>query len=566
MLGPVSSAQGMSETRRGCTRERGILTAQGTRGFRPTHGVEKSGAAAASITTLRDMSEQTRPATTAISVPPWLWGGNPAGLFQSAQLRAKALPSLPDTWRVQTEEAYFRRRPGLVSVEHLAGPSSHRRRFGVLRELAMDEAVNDGYDRGMSALKKRASRADKTGEPVDFLSTWQLWTMIARPDELVSAVTQVHNAMRKVTVAGEPRELVFMNCGVHLVRRSRALVHRAKLVSVLVRLAYDTRLRSGDLSHLQRATESQELVFSSADELHNGVLLFDAYMGPIYGALTPAIWCLPIHRELGGVIYSLGQSLTGTRGDAAELLQLLPSPGVTTAIENPTISPKASGAALDWWSAQLDKLFAVVTDPAVFSDKTGNFQPVDNLRALLSVEQLFRRVSSIQLTHRDINAQRVLLFTVLDTLQRLTGLDIETHCSLRIAQKTLEHLRVSIPEDAAEILLPGAERAVAALAAVQDGFFLQRQMGVDVIEIPSENGQVKQLDPEQAAAHYIKMLRDATHGHGSNRAGRVERVNALLAHHSGHMPFDLPLLGYLYLLSLLVRPEVLRKRLAYSSG
>lgn len=512
------------------------------------------------------MSEQARPATTAVSVPPWLWGGNPAGLFQSAQLRAKPLLNLQDTWRVQTEEAYFRRRPGLVSVEHLAGPSSHRQRIDVLRELAMNEAVNNGYDRGMNVLKQRAARSEKTGEPVDFLSMWQLWTMIARPDELVSAVTQIHEAMRNVTVAEEPTELVFKNCGVHLVRRSRALVHRTKLVSLLVRLAYDTRLRSGDHSHLQKAAESQELIFSSSDELYNGVLLFDAYMGPIYGALTPAIWCLPIHRELGGIVYSLGQPLAGTRGDAAELLQLLPHPSPTTAVKNPTISSKASGAALDWWGERLDKLFTVVTDPTVFTDKTGNFQPVGNLQALLSVEQLFRRVSSIQLAHRDVNAQRVLLFTVLDTLQRLTGYDIEKHCSLRFAQRTLDYLRTSVPDDAAEILLPGAERAVTALAAVQDGFFLQRQMEVDVIEIPSEDGRSKQLSPEQAAAHYIRLLRDATHGHGTNRAGRIERVNALLAHHSGDIPFDLPLLGYLYLLNLLSRPEVLRKRLEYGDN
>jgi hypothetical protein len=512
------------------------------------------------------MSEQARPATTAIFVPPWLWGGNPAGLFQSAQLRAKALPNQQDTWRVQTEEDYYRRRPDLVSVEHLAGPSSHRMHIGMLRELAMDEAVNDAYDRGMSVLKQRASRSEKTGEPVDFLSVWQLWTMIAHPDELVSAVTQVHDAMRNVTVTEEPTELVFKDCGVHLVRRSRALVHRTKLVSVLVRLAYDARLRSGDRSHLQKAIESQELIFSSSDGLYNGVLLFDAYMGPIYGALTPAIWCLPIHRELGGIIYSLGQPLAGTRGDAAELLQLLPYPSPTTIIKNPTISSKASGAALDWWVERLDKLFAVVTDPTVFSDRTGTFQPVSNLRALLSVEQLFRRVSSIQLAHRDINAQRVLLFTVLDTLQRLTGRDIEAYCSLRIAQRTLDYLRTNIPDDAAEILLPGAERAVTALAAVQDGFFLQRQMEAEVIEIPSEDGQAKQLSPEQAAAHYIKLLRDATHGHGTNRAGSVDRVNALLAHHSGDIPSDLPLLGYLYLLGFLARPEVLRKRLAHGNG
>ena len=107
---------------------------------------------------------------------------------------------------------------------------------------------------------------------------------------------------------------------------------------------------------------------------------------------------------------------------------------------------------------------------------------------------------------------------------------------------------------------------MAALAAVQDGFFLQRQMEAEVIEISTEGGRVKQLTSEQAAAHYIKLLRDATHGHGTNRADRIERVNVLLAHHSGDIPYDLPLLGYLYLLSVLTRPDMLRKRLAHNGS
>lgn len=61
------------------------------------------------------------------------------------------------------------------------------------------------------------------------------------------------------------------------------------------------------------------------------------------------------------------------------------------------------------------------------------------------------------------------------------------------------------------------------------------------------------------------MLRAATHGHGSNRAGRVELTNALLAHHDGTIPHDLALLGYLYLLDVLVHPEVLAKHL-YGGG
>ncbi len=60
-------------------------------------------------------------------------------------------------------------------------------------------------------------------------------------------------------------------------------------------------------------------------------------------------------------------------------------------------------------------MFAVLTDPAVFTDHQQSYQPAKHLHALLTVEQLSRRVASIQTAHRDTNARRVLLFPVLDT-------------------------------------------------------------------------------------------------------------------------------------------------------
>jgi hypothetical protein len=206
----------------------------------------------------------------------------------------------------------------------------------------------------------------------------------------------------------------------------------------------------------------------------------------------------------------------------------------------------ASTAALNWWAQRLDDMFGVLTDPAVFTDNHANYRPEKHLHALLSVEQLFRRVSSLQAAHRDANARRVLLFTVLDTLNRLTGPDLDELCRLQHAQKTLDDLRGQMSPDAAALLLPGAERAVAALQELQGGFFLHRQTGAgDIV----------------AVARYLKVLRDATHGHGAKLLGKVEQTNALLAHHDGAIPHDLGLLGYLYLLEFLIQPERLRTKL-----
>lgn len=114
-------------------------------------------------------------------------------------------------------------------------------------------------------------------------------------------------------------------------------------------------------------------------------------------------------------------------------------------------------------------------------------------------------------------------------------------------------LRRDLSPDVGQILLPAAERAVRALAAVQDGFFLQRQLGASNVEFTDADGATKRLEPMVAAAEYIRLLRNATHGHGSNREEHKLRTDALLAHHDGTLPHDLGLLGYLYLLELLTK-------------
>lgn len=134
-------------------------------------------------------------------------------------------------------------------------------------------------------------------------------------------------------------------------------------------------------------------------------------------------------------------------------------------------------------------------------------------------------------------------------------------CTLSFAQRTLDGLRRSLSVDVAQLLLPAAERAVEALADVQKGFFLARQLGRDDVELVDTNGVAESLSLEDAAAEYLRVLRNATHGHGSNREDAKPRTDALLAHHDGSFHHDLALLGYLYLLDMLSHPDNLRRTL-----
>ncbi|MFI7431874.1 hypothetical protein ACIBPB_33415 [Micromonospora sp. NPDC049836] len=338
-------------------------------------------------------------------------------------------------------------------------------------------------------------------------------------------------------------------------------MHRTKLIAVLIRLAYDADLRDGRFASLKKHHESGGRVFASSDGLLDGLTLLDAYIGPLLGATTPGVWAFASHRTIGPIIFSLGRTVTGTRPGAAEMLQLLPSRGaVRKTWKAAEHSPHACSDAITWWSHGLNELFGVLTDFALFADREGNYSANLNHQILLTTEQLFRRVTSILACYRDGHAQRVLLFTVLDTLEKLTGRSLNDMCHVSLAEKTLDSLQQKIAGGAAQVLIPLAERAVSALREVQDGFFL----GVTVEGDGSKS--VMGMPLAKAAAEYVKLLRNATHGHGSNKRDRIDITNALLAHHDGDLSHDLPLMGYLYLLDFLSRPNDLRSRLERRRG
>lgn len=64
-----------------------------------------------------------------------------------------------------------------------------------------------------------------------------------------------------------------------------------------------------------------------------------------------------------------------------------------------------------------------------------------------------------------------------------------------------------------------------ALKEVQSGFCLQRQSGAERVSLRDATGRIDEVEPEKAAEH-LKMLRNATHGHGTNQESRAFRTEA----------------------------------------
>jgi hypothetical protein len=111
-----------------------------------------------------------------------------------------------------------------------------------------------------------------------------------------------------------------------------------------------------------------------------------------------------------------------------------------------------------------------------------------------------------------------------------------------------------MPERVAELLIPKAECAVAALQAVQDGFFIKKQRGTSTVKLVNDEGITESWDMETATQKLLRARRNAVHGFGGlrNEAGDAARI---LAQHDGDLPRDLVDLPYVYLLEFLCVPE-----------
>lgn len=498
------------------------------------------------------------PAQARITLPPWIWGGDPQKLI--AECRYRSRPAGPDTgFLLQTEESYLRQRADLVRVRTVTGPGVQPSRYMLL--AGFQERIEPPIPAGLNeVLEKRRKQAETTNELIDVVRHQMLLLYALPGRDLPTQARLLLEHLTDVPLAEDPTYRPFAHASVHVLEVDPVLLHRLKIASVMLRLEHDTRLGEGDLTHV-----TAEGAFGSSTGLYDGVYTFDAYLGPMLAAGSPGVWALNVVRTFGCLVIPLGSFVAGSSEGGSDWLQFVSTPGADGTVSFPQLSATAGSDAVAWWGERLNLLFGAVSDLAVFTDESGNYLPARHLQAMLTIEQIFRRTTSMLLAHRDSHGRRALFFTLLDSLESVTGFDILTMCKLSHAQATLDRLSHRLPRGAAEVLLPAAQRAVSALEKMQDGFFIRRQLGNTDLQLRLAAAEVKHMSLEEGVARYLKVLRDATHGHGSNKGSKVALTDALLAHHDGHVPHDIGLLAYLYLLDVLAEPMRLR-RVLYRSG
>jgi hypothetical protein len=292
------------------------------------------------------------------------------------------------------------------------------------------------------------------------------------------------------------------------------------------------------------------------------------YLGPLLGCLTPQIWGFHSHRLLSVVLLSLGTDLNGFLSAPMEPMQLLPVSGpVDRTLPKLQLRPSSCADAIDWWVMRLNQMFGYLADPRTFRDANGVYSAHEHHHWMLTFGQVFALTTSLQYAGRDFTAQRALMNDLLGAFaDRImpVGTEIDRLCTLSHAKEKAAAVRKAMPESVAALLMPAVDRAVNALAEVQDGFFIQRQRGDEKVRLRQPDGAWEEFPPERAAARLLQIHRNATHGYGHRRGARKKNeLNAsLLVHDHGHIPADIVLLPYLYLLDTLCNPDRVRQDIA----
>lgn len=491
-----------------------------------------------------------------LDVPGWLFGGKPARYFPQADLKVRrSSQDSGGVWRVTTNEAYFGRRPSFIQVSKFevvdgALSTASRRMASALVHGGVEASVlADAKQKVMKALN--GNHASPLVGAAHFARVAVLGAVDS--DELEKAIVEGVGRLSSLRIEGTddpalPRVTAWS------IRRSEALLHRLRYMNVLLRIRAEPELADGDVSGIERDLANGRPAFGSSDSLTNGVLMMDPYLGPLVASLTPSVWGVVGPRVNGSVLFAFGRPVAGTSGTPSSLLDTVGTLGPDrTYHAEPFSSEDAIPAAISWWAEGLNELFGWLTDPALFVDTAGVHDPLLQLETAASVEQVFRRMLSIQTQHQDRTSRTVLMFGLIDTFESLLRRQRLVLLSPKHAETTLTAVEARIVDSAAEVLLPAARRGVAALREVGQGFLLRDSD--NLIPLGTSRPPVGEND---AIAEYLSMLRNAVHGFGSDRKARHDIDAQLMIRHSGVLPHDLALLPWLYVLEILAHPERMR--------
>jgi hypothetical protein len=456
-------------------------------------------------------------------------------------------------WRIEALERYEGRSAHLVRCIEIAAPGIPAR-WERLNQLPASPVGNPVTQQQVA--QKRRELVDNTDDVLSKLNWLHMSLTLASDEDFATAARSGFESLREVTTPeGKP---FFPGMAAHFIHFDQALNWRAVFARMMLRIEEEPGLL---VSRPQQAAD--RLVFGSATSILTDLYLTrDAYLAPLFLCHSPFVWAIVGQRHQGVMVYSLGMPLLGRGTDPAELLQQFTPAGPLRSGDCPPFTAAQITTTLRWWTDHLNDLLSTVTDPATYADRTGEYRPRRQFEAQLSLEQAGRRVQAVLAHQRDQPTRQMLAFAALDTLEGLGLVKFDQAVELTKAQKVLDRLDALLPTDVAEVLLPAARRAVAALRECQNGFFPSAYVSGGQVTVPHKNGRSRVMTRELATAQYLRILRNANHGYGGQNDASRRRDEVLLMSHTGQIPHDFVLLPYLYWLDVLADPQILSRILA----
>lgn len=496
-----------------------------------------------------------------IRLPSDIFGGSPEGFLDHLGLEGHHVAD--DRWSVKARDLQGE---NLLTVYNIADESGRAHRFDLLHHVPNAEPIIDAetISRANEVRQRLLERATGAGDIVAMFHLIQLNIIMASRSDLNSVVEDAYAGIGSMPLesTGEP---AFVNRSAHLVRVSDTLVRRVRLPGMMFRFDQDPDAITTLRSVREGRSRPTEQYFGSSADWYANIIGMSHYIGPLLGCVTPRLWAFQSNRQLSVILLSLGMSINGFRAEPAEVMQLLPVFGPSDRSTSPLQLDQTSCAeAVEWWVMRLNQMFGYLSDPTTFKDANGEYAAHEHHHWMLTFGQIFALATSLQCAGRDVTAQRALMNDLLgaftDRIMPI-GAEFELLCTLSYAKKKAAAVRAAMPAAAAALLMPGIDRAIDALAYVQNTFFMQRQRGDENVRLRLPDGRIEELPPERAAARLLKLYRNATHGFGHRRGARKKNeIDAsLLAHHDGDLPRDIVLLPYLYLLDTLCNPERVRQ-------
>ena len=495
---------------------------------------------------LSRVKDRSVAAAVPMRVPSWMTGGDPQQLEQLCDWEMQVEDSQVGTYWVRTRGARHGRSTKLLIMTKLADARNAEKlaSYSRMNRLRPLDGMVPGESWSAALAVYERLQEKYPDEPAATLL--QMQVLITAAPTVETAINVAHQTFSNWVLPSEPEA----SC--HLIEVSETLGYRYSVTRALLNVHEPARTKT--------AAETQKLLFRSAQNLLSDITFgLDAYLDCMCSSLSPDVWAFPIPRPGGIILVVFGRVTPGQSSIPRDKIQLLAptkdNPRCYSSDPSITADDLVKGA--QWWIQRLNLLFSIASEPGNHV-VDGAYNPSMALEKLLTLEQVFRDCQSIATSTRDQHVRLTLAFQALLRIKGLVpSLAWRKVFGITAARKTLRTIKSAMPANLHPIYLPRAERAIAALEEMEQGFFLANRAGEEKIRLPNDNsGKEELVTRSHAVTDWLQLYRNSLHGFDQPTTPRQQ---ALLASHDGHIPGAVADLAWLQLLGLLAKPESLAR-------